>query len=74
MKLPVLSGMEVIKRLQKLGYDAVRQTGSHVRMKHISDNTKEPITIPMHSTIGRGLLRKILRQADILPEDFEKLL
>ena len=73
MKLPALSGKEIIRRFEKLGYEAIRQKGSHVRMIHKSDNSKAPITVPMHQTVGRGLLRKILKQADISPDEFDKV-
>lgn len=31
-KLPILSGKEIIKVLQKIGYHRVRQRGSHIRL------------------------------------------
>ena len=54
MKLPVLSGKETIRRLEKLGYESVRQKGSHVRMIYRSDNSKAAITVPLHQIVGRG--------------------
>ncbi|MCA1681149.1 MAG: type II toxin-antitoxin system HicA family toxin, partial [Actinobacteria bacterium] len=33
-RLPVLSGAELVTALGKLGWIAVRQRGSHVRLKH----------------------------------------
>lgn len=69
-KLPVLSGKEIIRRFEKLGYEIVRQKGSHVRMINISDKLKAPITVPLHQTVGRGLLRKILKQAEISVNEF----
>lgn len=72
MKLPALSGKEIIRRFEKLGYEVVRQKGSHVRMVHESDSTKKPITVPFHPSVGRGLLRKILRQAEVSVEEFEE--
>jgi predicted RNA binding protein YcfA (HicA-like mRNA interferase family) len=36
-KLPVLSGADLIRALGKFGYVAVRQKGSHVRLRHLSD-------------------------------------
>ena len=42
-KLPIISGNELIKALTKIGFKAVRQKGSHVRMKH-EDN--RIVTIP----------------------------
>ncbi len=74
MKLPVVSARELIKCLEKQGYVAVRQTGSHIRMWHKNDKTKKPITVPAHHTIGRGILRKILRDAEISVEEFNELL
>jgi predicted RNA binding protein YcfA (HicA-like mRNA interferase family) len=74
MKLPVVSGEEAIKAFEKLGYVMIRQTGSHVRMKHQSDGSKTPLTIPNHKVIGKGLLRKLLRDAEITVEEFYNLL
>jgi predicted RNA binding protein YcfA (HicA-like mRNA interferase family) len=73
MKLPVVSGKDAIKVFEKLGYVRVRQTGSHVRMKHQSDNSKKPLTIPNHKVIGKGLLRKLLRDAEITVGEFISL-
>ncbi len=74
MKLPVISGKDAVKTFEKLGYVQIRQTGSHIRMKHISDNSKKPITIPNHRVLGKGLLRKLLRDIEISVEDFVNLL
>ncbi len=74
MKLPVVSGKDAVKAFGKLGYMVLRQTGSHIRMKHQSDSSKKPLTIPNHKVIGKGLLRKLLRDAEITPEDFNNLI
>ncbi|HIH87219.1 MAG TPA: type II toxin-antitoxin system HicA family toxin [Methanosarcinales archaeon] len=74
MKLPVISGKEAVKAFEKLGYAPVRQTGSHIRMKHLSDPSKTPISIPNHKVLGKELLRKFLRDADITVEEFIKLI
>jgi len=71
VKLPIISGKEAIKAFRKLGYEIVRQRGSHIRL-HCSG--KRPLTIPNHKELGKGLLRKILRDAEISKKDFEKLL
>lgn len=69
-RLPVLSAKELIKIFEKAGYFSVRQKGSHIRMQHIN---KDPFTIPNHKTIGRGLLKKILRDSKISVEEFNNL-
>ncbi|HJH29692.1 MAG TPA: type II toxin-antitoxin system HicA family toxin [Methanosarcinaceae archaeon] len=74
MKLPVISGKDAVKVFEKLGYVQMRQTGSHIRMKHTSNMFKKPITVPNHRVLGKGLLRKLLRDVDIPIEDFVKLL
>jgi len=74
MKLPIVSGKDAVRAFGKLGYVTVRQTGSHIRMKHQSDRSKKPLTIPNHKVVGKGLLRKILRDAELTIEDFFNLL
>ncbi|HBB65359.1 MAG TPA: hypothetical protein DCZ84_01830 [Candidatus Vogelbacteria bacterium] len=70
-KLPIVSGKECVNCLAKLGYTMVRQRGSHVRLSCIK---RKPVTVPMHKIIATGLLRKILRDAQLSAEDFITLL
>ncbi|KAA3595770.1 MAG: type II toxin-antitoxin system HicA family toxin [Calditrichaeota bacterium] len=62
MKIPRdLSGEKLIKKLKKLGYSITRQTGSHIRLTFINQNSNEfHITIPNHSPIKVGTLNNIL--------------
>lgn len=71
--LPQVSGKQVVKCLEKIGYRVVRQRGSHIRL-HSEDVSRQPVTVPNHKVIGRGLLCKIFRDADISAVDFLKLL
>ncbi len=73
-KLPIVSAKEAIRTFERLGYQIVRQKGSHIRMHHKTDKSKRHLTIPNHKTIGKGLLRKLLRDAELTVEDFSKLL
>lgn len=73
-KLPVVSGDQAVKCFQKLGYEIVRQRGSHIRMHHKLDKTKEPLTVPRHRVLGKGLLRKLIRDAKITIEELITLL
>ena len=72
-KLPAVNGNKVIKALEKIGFKVVRQKGSHVRMKHEDSRV---VTIPVHTqqSLGKGLLRKILRDAELTVEQFLAIL
>jgi len=59
-KLPVVSGRDLIKFLKKLGYEVVRQRGSHVRLRKETENGIHNITIPYHDEIAKGTLNAIL--------------
>jgi len=72
-KLPVVSGREAAKRFERLGYQQVRQRGSHMRLLHPTDPIHKPLTIPDHKELGRGLLRKLLRDSGITAEEFRNL-
>jgi predicted RNA binding protein YcfA (HicA-like mRNA interferase family) len=58
-RLPVLSGRSIVKALTKVGYVEVRQRGSHIRLAQAG---KKSLTVPDHKAVGRGLLRKLLRE------------
>lgn len=73
-KISPISGDKAIKIFQKIGYQVVRQRGSHIRMHHLFDKSKKPLTIPRHSALGKGLIRKLLRDAKVTPDKFNNLL
>jgi len=68
-KLPVISGKDLIKILEKNGHFLARQKGSHVRMRH-NDFSKKPVTVPLHNNIKIGLLHAIMKDAELTIEDF----
>ena len=73
-KMPILKPEEVIKALQKLGFFCARKSkGSHFRYKH-TDGRKTTVPVHKGKDISRGLLRKILRDADISVGELKKLL
>ncbi len=72
-KLPVVSGSECIRALEKVGYVVVRQKGSHVRLKE-KNNKRPSVTVPDHKELRPGLLKKILKDADLTVEEFNQLL
>ena len=72
-RLSSVSGREATKRFALLGYRIVRQRGSHMRLLHPSNGSRKPLTIPDHRELGKGLLRKLLRDAGITVEEFRRL-
>jgi predicted RNA binding protein YcfA (HicA-like mRNA interferase family) len=63
---------KVIKALERLGFNVVRE-GNHVAMlKENADGTRTPLTMPNHPTIKRSTLRTILTQAKIPRDKFLK--
>ncbi len=72
--LPVVSGKDVIRALERAGYVVVRQKGSHVRLLDDKNPEHKPVTVPLHKEIDKGLLRAIIRDADMTVEGFTKLL
>jgi predicted RNA binding protein YcfA (HicA-like mRNA interferase family) len=66
VKLPRdLSGEEVSRALQRLGFEFVRQTGSH---RHYTKAGLHPC-VPMHAEIKPKTLQSILKQANITVEE-----
>ena len=62
MKIPRnLSGKELIKILEKLGYEVTRQKGSHVRLTDSKSGLH--LTIPLHNPLKLGTLVAILNDA-----------
>jgi len=60
MKLPRnLSGAQLIKALERLGYQATRQAGSHVRLTSLQPN-EHHLTVPLHDPLRIGTLAAIL--------------
>jgi predicted RNA binding protein YcfA (HicA-like mRNA interferase family) len=71
-RLPVVSGAQLVTALGKVGWTAVRQRGSHVRLKH--PDRPAALVVPLHRELKRGTLAGILRDAGMDREDFRRLL
>lgn len=72
-KLPIISGKETIKKLEKYGYSIVRQKGSHIRLRHLNQSEFKNITVPLHKAIKPGLLNQIIKDANLTIEEFMEL-
>ena len=69
-KLPYLSGREIIRVLERVGFESVRQSGSHVVMRCGSRGC----VVPLHKPVKVGTLAGLLRQAQIDVREFLDLL
>jgi predicted RNA binding protein YcfA (HicA-like mRNA interferase family) len=73
-KLPVIPFRIMDKLLKKVGFEATRQKGSHVFYRRVSDG--KTTTVPNHGgqDIARPLIREILREVEMTPEQYLELL
>ena len=72
IKLPVLSGKECIKVLNKAGFYFKRQEGSHITLRR--DDPFGQVVVPDHKDLDRGTLRAIIRQSGLSVDEFKKLM
>lgn len=66
--LPVLSGRDVVRILESLGWKVARQSGSHVVM--VKEGQMATLSIPDHREIAKGTLRSIIRTAGLTINEF----
>ena len=69
MKLPLLSGRQVLSTLKRLGFIELHRRGSHIKMKH--PNGKK-IVFPYHDEIDRYTLKGTLKDAEVDIDEFIK--
>jgi len=70
-RLPVVDFKTMDRLLRKLGFELVRQKGSHVFYRHPDGRTT---TLPSHASrdLARPLVREILRETEITVEQFRE--
>lgn len=71
--LPVVSGREVVKGLEKTEYAFDRQRGIHMILRQLNPPHRR-LTVPDHKEVAKGTLRAIIRQAGLTVEEFRDLL
>lgn len=71
-KLSPIRGKDLVKILEKQGFETIRQRGSHARLIH-EDGRKTSVPIHSGENIHQGLLQKILRDINLSPEEFNRL-
>ena len=70
-QLKLCSGSEAVRKFQKAGWTVSRQKGSHIMMT--KQGYQWTLSIPQHKELGPGLLRKLIRQAGLAIDEFNKL-
>jgi len=65
-KLPRISGSEIVRALQRLGFEVARQRGSHIIMRRGASGC----VVPNHREVKVGTLAGVLRQAGVSAEEF----
>lgn len=63
---PVVSGAEIVRALESLGFSQVRQRGSHVVLRR----GEQGCVVPLHREVKRGTLGSIVRQAAVDSVEF----
>jgi len=69
-KLPVLSARDVLRALNRAGFEQVGQKGSHIRLKAVRSGSVRIVDVPNHPEIARGTLLSIIRQSGMSREEF----
>jgi len=70
-KISIINFKTMDKLLKKLGFQPVRQKGSHIFYRHPDGRTT---TVPNHPArdLARPLIREILREIELTPEQYQK--
>lgn len=71
-RLPIISGSKAAKAFSRAGWISVRQTGSHFIM--VKEGSSVTLSVPLHSELDRGTLRKLIGLAGLTVDEFADLL
>ena len=71
-KLPVISGEKAVKAFVKAGWRVDRVVGSHVILRR--EGSPVTLSVPLHKELKKGLLRTLIRDAEMTVEEFVELL
>jgi predicted RNA binding protein YcfA (HicA-like mRNA interferase family) len=69
-KLPVLSGRDVARIFTVLGWQVVRQAGSHLILTKPGEVVT--LSVPDHKEVAKGTLRSLIRSANLTVDGFER--
>ncbi len=66
--LPVLSGREVVRVFETLGWQVIRQSASHIIM--VKEGEQVTLSIPDHREVAKGTLRSLIRASGLTVQEF----
>ena len=69
--IKLCSGAEAVKKFKRAGWTVDRQKGSHVMM--VKTDYQYTLSIPLQRELGIGILKKLIRQAGLNVDEFNKL-
>ncbi len=69
--LTLCSGREVVKKFVKAGRSVDRQVDSHVML--VKPDYSYTLSVPQHKELGVGLLKKLIKQANLAVDEFNDL-
>lgn len=67
-QLPRLSGREVVRVFESLGWEKTRQSGSHMIL--VRQGHQATLSVPDHKEVATGTLRSLIRSAGMTVEEF----
>ncbi|VAX21321.1 hypothetical protein MNBD_NITROSPINAE04-181 [hydrothermal vent metagenome] len=65
------SGAGAVRKFSKAGWTIARRKGSHAML--VKQGYQWTLSVPQHKKLGPGLLRKLIRQADLSADEFNAL-
>ena len=71
-KLPVISGKDFVKVLEKLGFRVERQNGSHIVLRRANDALT--VSVPNHAELSMGVLNTLMKSVGMSRGELLKLL
>lgn len=73
-RLPIASGNDIVKALEKEGFVFIRQHGSHIVLQKKVHNGSITVVVPNHKELALGTLKSILKKSGISTERLVELL
>jgi predicted RNA binding protein YcfA (HicA-like mRNA interferase family) len=72
-RLPTVKPQQVVRALERAGFEIDHQTGSHVVLRRANDDNR--VVVPWHNRdLGRGLTLQIVKSAGMTRDEFIELL